>query len=202
MLTVAAGPPANLLRLAQYIQMDRWGYSFNGPPLFTWGAGPCLNVAVHRYNEGCFSHVGQFPTLRGASSDDNIFLSKTQLYHKACFTILKMIDEGIGGRGNIEIWLGAGHSYRNASAFSTRDIPHYDFLEYLTRFLAETGIRPARIIDDRRTGPMDQGNVLPGHDPGDVLYDPTTECVYYLTGNELRQAQQAPVLPFAFGEVI
>jgi hypothetical protein len=154
------------------VDMDHWGYSDN-QPLSTVGAGPCMNVVVHRNNAGCLAHIWNMST------------SQTELYHHACFSIKDMIDTVIGGTDNLNIWLGAGTVFRLGSKAFTHDRAIYDFGEYLENFLGQMGCAGVTLIDHRLRAPHQSSKK--GYDPGNVVYDPPTGCVYLLESGRLTQ---------------
>lgn len=146
------------------INMDDWGYS-NSRPLGTTGAGPCLNVVVHRNNQGCLTHI------------HNSSLDQTENFHKACFTIRDMIL-CIGHLTHLDIWLGAGHAFGPNPMWGPHGMASMDFCSYLAAFLDEMGCTHVNINDNRAPGPITYW------DPGCLVYSPPLGKVFLLSNRD------------------
>jgi hypothetical protein len=164
-------PSKELASLAIPIDMNAWGSS-SEKPLATWGAGPCLNVVIHRGSSGVLAHVGQYSTVKDIGYPEMIH--RVELYHKVCFTVRDMLIHGLHYLKGFEIWLGAGGAFVPNSFYAKEnDSVLYDLPEYLKRFLVEVGCTDFKIYDCRK-----QVN------SGDILYNPTTGTIYMLSEQE------------------
>jgi len=172
-LTEHLGLPNNFpMNTCLEIDVNYWGFS-NNAPLSTVGALPCMNVVVHRGNVGCLAHVW------------NTNVSRTENYHRACFTIQTMINDAIGHRDNLNIWLGAGTMFNRFGQAGEHDIPVYGFIRYLAVFLPRTDYPGRTIMDHRLNAPLNLYANAPVYDPGSIVYNPPTGCVYLIQRNKL-----------------
>ncbi|HEX5869803.1 MAG TPA: hypothetical protein VFY65_05300 [Longimicrobium sp.] len=146
------------------IGMDYYGHS-KGPPLFTWGALPCMNVVVHNRgaSRGCLTHVWN------SSTDGAV------LYEKAATAVQKMLTEA-GNPAAADIYLFAGQAFIANSDYQLSKKQSKDVDEYLKpRFKTHyfwNGLH---------------------HAMGQVLYWPAKDTVYFLSDSERTSLQHTMV---------
>ena len=160
------------LLAAMPVNMDEWAVS-KADPLATVGAGPCMNVVVHdpKENLGGLTHL-----YNVAYNVDRIDFERSfqrhELYHKACFSVLEMMQRGLQTAGPFDIWLGAGGAFVSGSCFIKEDSVLYDFPEYITRFMLQANIQVA-VTDNRQA-----------KNSGDIIYWPPLAAVFFLVEQE------------------
>jgi hypothetical protein len=143
-----------------HIGIDAYGHS-KGPPLFTWGALPCMNVVVHNRaaSRGCLAHVWN------SSTDGAV------LYQKAADVVQKLLTAA-GDPAKADIYLFAGQAFVAGSAYQLskkQDVDVDVFLKdrFSTHFFWN-GLHQAM---------------------GQVLYWPEKNVVYFVSDAELRSLQ-------------
>lgn len=144
------------------VDIDQWVFA-QGSTLYTWGAGPCMNVVIHdaEHNRGCLAHISNIVDIGDMGNDSFV---RSSLYHKACFSIWSMIRKAMPGTTSFEIWLGGGQAFSPGSKFVKTDDVNYDFPEYLIKFMGEAGVS-VKVLDKRLQG-------------SDIAYVPACNQVY------------------------
>lgn len=146
------------------VDMEQYGHS-SGPPLFTWGALPCMNVVVHNRasSRGCLAHVW------------NSTLDGIELYDKAHAAVDKMLVAA-GKPAAADIYLFAGQAFIANSTYQTTNKRKED----VDRFLARK---------------YESHYVWNGlhHAMGQVLYWPAKNVVYFVSDAERSSLQDTMV---------
>lgn len=155
------------------VNMGEMGYS-TGPALYTFGAGPCMNVVVHNTmtDEGCLAHIW------------NASLRLNSLWQNAAAAVRQMLQY-CGGPA--EIVLAAGSAFHlgpNIFAPLGQNPPAVVFgmslTDYLFHQLTADGYAIQAIYDARH-------GVVPA--TGELLYIPAQGEVFVLNNAEHMQVQ-------------
>jgi hypothetical protein len=149
----------------RYVNMDVWGYSAS-TPLATTGAGPCLNVVIHKRttNAGCLAHVAHTST------------NQAELFMKALDAILIMALKLALGATPFDIWFGAGWAFApGGSGYTPARQVSIDFVTFIRQQLAMRNYTSVEILDCRTPGNVTE------YDPGNVAYWPALNRVYIIT---------------------
>jgi hypothetical protein len=164
-LTTALGAAA--FPVCYHVDQGQYGHSA-GPPLFTWGALPCMNVVVHNRaaRRGCLAHVWN-------SSTDG-----TVLFQRAEAAIQTMLTAA-GNPAAADIHLFAGQAFIANSMYQTTN-------------------RKAHDVDTYLQGRFPTHHFWNGlhHALGQVLYWPANDVVYFLSDAE-RGSLQATMVNYA-----
>jgi hypothetical protein len=164
-LTTAIGAAA--FPVCYHVNQAEYGHSA-GPPLFTWGALPCMNVVVHNRaaSRGCLAH------LWNSSTDGAV------LYQRAAASVQTMLTAA-GNPAAADIYLFAGQAF---IANSTYQVTH----------------KQAHDVDHYLRAQFPAHNVWNGlhHALGQVLYWPANDVVYFLSDAE-RGSLQATMVNYA-----
>lgn len=167
------------------VPIDKWTYSAGGQ-LATDGAGPCLNVVLHDPvgNVGCLAHIHNSARTAEAT-DHKAHAIRSNLYHKAYFTIREMMSAVPRRHGPFEVFLEAGQAFSaQAGPYVKEDDVNYDLPDYLTRAFLEESIAIS-VIDSRISGVVCQP------DKGNILYHPAASRVYFVATTKNREALTA-----------
>lgn len=164
-LTTAVG--AGAFPVCYFVNQGEYGHSA-APPLFTWGALPCMNVVVHNRaaRRGCLAHVWN-------SSTDG-----TVLFQRAEAAVTTMLAAA-GAPAAADIYLFAGQAFIANSVYQTTNRKTQDVDVYLQ------GRFPTHYF----------WNGL-HHALGQVLYWPANDVVYFLSDAE-RTSLQATMVTYS-----
>jgi hypothetical protein len=142
-----------------FVTMHQIGFS-DGGALFTYGAGPCINIVVYdrEKHSGCMAHVHN----RSTKTEEN--------FENVEQTIDQMLKK-IKSSGNTEVYLFAGGEFNSNLPNGTT------LLQYLRTHLLNPVIYPGELIDHRGIG-------------GALLYIPATAQIYVLGRSDVHKCQE------------